>query len=50
MTKIEKVMYPFMMVCSLGAAILETIDGGNATWPMLTFLWVGIAWANFKRN
>lgn len=50
MNKIEKVMYPLMMVLSGGTAVVHMFTNGDVFWPMITFVWVGIAWTNFKRN
>jgi hypothetical protein len=47
--KYEKYIYPLVMGCSLIAALSAYILGKDFTWQIMTFVWVSIAWNNFKK-
>ena len=47
--KYEKYIYPLVMGASLlGAAGAYLLDK-DFTWHIMTFVWVSIAWNNFKK-
>jgi hypothetical protein len=48
--KIEKFMYPTMMILCVLAAVTSYMSGENNVWPIITFSWVAIAWGNSKSN
>ena len=48
--KIEKFMYPTMMILCVLAAVTSYMSGENNVWPIITFYWVAIAWGNSKSN
>ena len=47
--KLEKIIYPTMMVFCLISAISSYATNEDYTWPLLTFSWVAIAWGNTKK-
>ena len=48
--KIEKFMYPTMMVLCVLGSVTSYMSGANKVRPIITFSWVAIAWGNSKSN
>jgi len=48
--KIEKFIYPVMMLLCLTSTVISYVTGENNLWPIITFSWVAIAWGNSKNN
>ena len=48
--KIEKFIYPVMMLLCLTSTVISYVTGENNLWPIITFSWVAIAWRNSKNN
>jgi hypothetical protein len=47
--KYEKYIYPLVMASSLLGVITAYLSGKDFTWPIMTFVWVSIAWNNFRK-
>lgn len=47
--KNEKYIYPLNMALSLLAALTAYMIDKDFTWQIMTFVWVSIAWNNFRK-
>jgi hypothetical protein len=47
--KYEKYIYPLVMASSLLGVVTAYLLDKDFTWQIMTFVWVSIAWNNFKK-
>ena len=50
MKKFEKYAYPIMLGLCLITGIVNMIMGKEYFWPMITSIWVAIAWTNYLKK